>query len=394
MDLVKNKVMFSIVSAALGFSLMLTTFYIAEDNDTIGEKENKVAYDEKNIDDSPELSSVSISEADAQQLSSSQEAVSAFANKFIVNVTEYLNVRALPDSNAEVVGKLYPGSGGDILERGEQWTKISSGNVIGYVDNQYVAFDEAAEVLAGQICPWTATVRTDTLRVRKGADVNSGTWGLAASGEAYTVKAFLEGWVEISYGESTGYLSSDYVTVSQQIGTGITMEEEQAAIKAEQERLAAIEAEKKKQEQQKRAKVQQTAAAGKFTETVQTSPYNVSESDAYLLACLVASEAGGDCYEGKLAVANIVLNRLNSGKYGNTISSVINSKNQFTVVSTGVLQNKMNSGPNSESVRAAKEALAGVNNVPGYTSFCSLKVANYDSYKAYSVIGNQVFYKR
>ena len=105
------------------------------------------------------------------------------------------------------------------------------------------------------------------------------------------------------------------------------------------------------------------------------------------------AEAGGECYEGKLAVANIVLNRLNSGKYGSSISDVIYASGQFSVVRNGALDKAIANGPNSGSVQAAEEALSGVNNVPDYTSFCTLAVAKYSRYSAYSVIGNQVFYR-
>ena len=75
---------------------------------------------------------------------------------------------------------------------------------------------------------------------------------------------------------------------------------------------------------------EKTVQEERFEETVQTDAYNVSYDDAYLLACLVYAEAGSEPYEGKLATANIVLNRLNSGKYGNTISDVINAPLKIT----------------------------------------------------------------
>lgn len=391
MDLIKKKMMFTIASAAMGLSLVLTSFSFA-DNHTLNEEQTEVVSNE-NISEDVQLSSVTISQVETQELSAPQE-TSAFTNKFMVNISEYLNVRAAADENSEVVGKLYAGSGGDILERGPQWTKISSGNVVGYVNNQYVVFDEAAEALANQVCPWIASINTDTLRVRKEASADAGVWGLVAAGETYTVTGVYSGWVSINYDGNIGYLSLEYVSVAQQIGTGITTAEEQAAIKAEEERLAAIAAQEAKKKEEQATKVAKAKAASQFVETIQTSPYSVSEDDAYLLACLVAAEAGNEIYEGKLAVANVVLNRLNSGNYGNSISAVIYKSNQFTVASNGALDSKMASGPNAESVKATKEALSGVNNVPNYLNFCSESAANYSTYKAYTIIGNQVFYRK
>lgn len=391
MDLVKNKVLFSIVTAAFGLSILLTTFSFASDNAILSDK-NKATQDKVIASNDEELSSASITNTDIQTLLAPEE--SAFKDKFMVNISETLNVRALADPNSEIVGKLYAGSGGEVLEKGTEWSKISSGNVVGYVSNQYIVFDEEAEAVANQVCPWVATVNTDTLRVRKDASLDSGTWGLVSTGQTFTVTSFLEGWITIDFEGNTGYLSLEYITVVQTIGKGITVAEELAAIQAEQERLAAIEAEKKRIQEEAQAKIQKAVAASQFVETVQTSPYNVSEYDAYLLACLVASEAGYENYDGKLAVANIVLNRLNGGSYGNTISSVIYAKGQFSVVSMGVLDQKLANGPNAESISAAKEALSGVNNVQSYTNFCSLKVANYGSYSSYTIIGNHVFYRK
>ena len=51
-------------------------------------------------------------------------------------------------------------------------------------------------------------------------------------------------------------------------------------------------------------------------------PIEVSEADLYLLAATVYTEAGGEDYMGQVAVANVILNRLRSGKFGKTLSSV------------------------------------------------------------------------
>lgn len=94
----------------------------------------------------------------------------------------------------------------------------------------------------------------------------------------------------------------------------------------------------------------------------------------------------------KLAVANVVLNRLNGGAYGSTMSAVIYAPGQFSVAASGRLASVMAAGPNSESITAAKDALSGTNNVPNYSSFRSCGGANYSNYNNYSIIGNQVFY--
>lgn len=316
-----------------------------------------------------------------------------FENTFLVNVSEYLNVRAEASEEAQIVGKIYQAGGGSVLEKGTEWSKIQSGNVIGYIKNEYAWFSHDAQANIPLVCPLIATSTTDNLRLRKGPGTDYSIQEVVGMGSQFQVISEEGEWKAVNYSGMTLYVAAEFVTTQYVVGTGITAEEEQAAIDAENARLAEeAAAEAAKLAEAEAEKQKQIANAG-IPDTIYTSSYNVTEEDAYLLACLVMAEAGGESYDGKLAVANIVLNRLNSGKYGSTISSVIYANNQFSVVKSGVLDRIMAKGPNSGSVQAAADALAGINNVPNYTSFCTTGVANYSRYSSYSVIDNQVFYR-
>lgn len=321
-----------------------------------------------------------------------EEVKSEFADKFMVNIDEYLNVRASADQNADVVGKLFSGAGGTVLERGEEWTKIQSGNVEGYAATAYLLFDADAEYRAKESGALRAIVIEDNIRVRKEPGTEAGVWGLAEKGDSYKTGGSINGWAEIAFEGKIGYITEEFVSIEYVIPTGITIEEEQEQIRIEEERKAAEEAERQRKKQEAEAEAKRIAAASQFVETVQTSAYDISEEDVYLLACLVCAEAESEPYEGKLAVANVVLNRLSSGKYGNSISSVIYARGQFSVVTNGRLNRFMTKGPNSGSIQAAKEAVSGVNNVPDYHSFRTASSGNYGRYNNYSIIGNQVFY--
>lgn len=330
-------------------------------------------------------------ETETQEQETEKE-TSAFDGKFMVNVDEYLNIRAAADENSEVVGKLYAGAGGTVLENGEQWTKISSGSVEGYVATQYILIGEAAQVKADEVGSLKATVLEDSIRIRKSPDTDSGIWELAEKGDVYTATNVLDAWVEINFDGEIGYISKDYVSVELEIANAISIEEEQEMERRAAEEAAARAAAEEAARLEAEAEAQRVAANSKFIETVQTSPYNVSESDVYLLASLVCAEAGYEPYEGKLAVANVVLNRLNGGAYGSTMSDVIYAPSQFSVAGSGRLAQVMAKGPNEESITAAKEALSGVNNVPYYSNFRSCRIANYSSYNNYTIIGSQVFF--
>lgn len=317
-----------------------------------------------------------------------------YENTFIANVDEYLNVRKTPSSDGEIAGKIYRGGGGVVVEKGAEWSKVVSGNVEGYINNQYAWFSHDVEAHFAEVCSRYGVSNTDSLRVRKTPGTDADIIAVINVGAEVQVLAVDGDWAKVSYIGQEAYIYADYLEMEYVIETGITIEEEQEAIRQEQERIAAEKKAAEEAEAARQAKLQQAIDNSRLTETVQTSPYSVSEADAYLLACTVCAEAGYESYDGKLAVANIILNRLNGGYYGSTVYDVVYARGQFAVVTNGALNRVINNGPNAESLQAAKDALAGKNNVPRYTSFCSLRSANYDAYSEYSIICNQVFYRR
>ena len=81
----------------------------------------------------------------------------------------------------------------------------------------------------------------------------------------------------------------------------------------------------------------------------------VSDSDLNLLARAVYGEARGEPYNGQVAVAAVILNRVRSSKFPNTIYGVIYQRNAFTAVSDG----QINLTPNETAYNAARDALGG-----------------------------------
>ena len=94
-------------------------------------------------------------------------------NRLMADVDEFLYVRADGDENAEVVGKLYKGAVAEIVEDGDGWTHIVSGNVEGYVKNDYCVTGENALDYAVENIETEAEIQTDGLRVRSEADENA-----------------------------------------------------------------------------------------------------------------------------------------------------------------------------------------------------------------------------
>ena len=95
----------------------------------------------------------------------------------------------------------------------------------------------------------------------------------------------------------------------------------------------------------------------------------LSESDIKLIGAVVYSEAGGESYDAQLAVANVILNRIKSKYYPDTVSGVIYQELQFTGTKTANFRNNMTTGGSATSLKAARDAVAGKNNVKDCMGF-------------------------
>ena len=120
-----------------------------------------------------------------------------------------------------------------------------------------------------------------------------------------------------------------------------------------------------------------------------TNHYDYTENELYMLAQVIDCEARGESFKGKVAVGNVVMNRvLLRGYFGSTITAVITAGNQFAYNS--------NRTPSSESRRAARSVLNDENWViPQYVYyFHSTRPAGVDwgTHKYYTEIGNHCFY--
>ena len=112
--------------------------------------------------------------------------------------------------------------------------------------------------------------------------------------------------------------------------------------------------EKKLEEERKAAEEAARIAAEKAAAEA------AAQADRELLASLIFCEAGNQPYEGQVAVGAVVMNRVKSGAYLNTISDVIYQSGQFTPAMTGWLDSvRANAGYTASAMQAAEEALAG-----------------------------------
>lgn len=266
---------------------------------------------------------------------------------FMANVNNSVNVREEPDEESARVGLLYKDCGGRILERGDGWTRIQSGDLVGWVSNDYILMDDDAKALAEEVGFKILTVNTDALRIRKEPTTDSSILTLVASGdELEVVDDTQSDWIEVAYNDDdTGYVSADFVSVSFQIDYGETNEaiKEREAAEAEAKRKALLRA--------------------------QQAKVDADGDETKLLAALVQCEAGTGNPEGQLAVAAVVMNRVRSGAYPNTIYGVIYASGQFTPALNGKLAAVYNNKVYDSCYVAARAALDGQTNVGTATHF-------------------------
>lgn len=98
-----------------------------------------------------------------------------------------------------------------------------------------------------------------------------------------------------------------------------------------------------------------TLAAMGITSTSNNTGGTASNSDLNLLAHLIYAEARGEPYAGQVAVAAVVLNRVKSSSFPNTVAGVIYERGAFSVVADG----QINLTPNQTAISAARDALNG-----------------------------------
>ena len=115
---------------------------------------------------------------------------------------------------------------------------------------------------------------------------------------------------------------------------------------------------------------------------------SLSEEDLNLMAAVMTLECGNESYEGQLAVANVILNRLQSGSWGSTMSGVVYAPSQFSVVNSP----NFNTYISSSCLQAARDACAGTNNIGGYTSFRPVSNVDTSTLGSYTIIGNHCFF--
>lgn len=145
----------------------------------------------------------------------------------LANVDNYLNVRKKPDESAELVGKMPAGAGCEVYEKEDDWYHIKSGKVEGYVSADYLLTGDKAKKKAEEYIKVVATVTTTTLFVREEPNTECTILTMVPIEEELTVLETVDdgAWYKIEIDDEEGYVSGDYVEISQKLPRAMTISE-------------------------------------------------------------------------------------------------------------------------------------------------------------------------
>ena len=269
----------------------------------------------------------------------------------VIDAKDMLDIHAEANTASAVVGQVMEDGHVAILAKYNGWVQIQAGEIAGWVPAENLVETEISNEEAVAANEQVIAERT----------------GATASEDEF----FAEEEVQQ---DETAALQAEASKAAQNEIEEVQTAEEAARIEAEaQAKAAAEEAARLEAEAQQAALAAQTAA--------------ISAEELKLLANIIYCEAGSESYVGKVAVGNVIMNRVKSASQPNTITEVVYAKGQFSPVRNGSLQRALSSDKaDAACYQAAIEALAGAQPVGGKLFF------RRNNGRSGQVIGHHVFY--
>ena len=175
---------------------------------------------------------------------------------------------------------------------------------------------------------------TTYANIRKGSDISTERVGKLPAGAVVTVVGEENGWIQVSSGEIEGYIREDLLV------SGEEAQQLFESVYGDGEITGAVE-----------------------TAAISNQTASVSQADLDLMAAIIECEAGGESYEGKVGVGAVIMNRIRSSKFPNTLSEVIYQRGQFTPAASGKLASVLSRGASQACYDAARDVFAGANTI-------------------------------
>lgn len=345
---------------------------------------------------------------------------SVWSYRAVANVTTQVNIRAYASTDSAIIGYLPKAGAADVIERGEEWSHVISNGVEGYIKNEYLAFGAEAKELAEVYGASGVKTNWDEVRVFSAPSAAAQILATADAGQSYEIIEDYGDWIAVQMDDSTmAYVPSEDVEKTLLLDKAIPVEgsiqqpssqtsysdtaaaaqepvygqtegesseqdsymENSATGASEPVQAPAVEAYAQETETEAytetpatESAAAQTAAQEPATQSAVSEPSeetvtSASADDVSLLAALIFCEAGNQSRDGKVAVGAVVMHRVASSSFANTIQGVIYQSGQFTPAYSGSLANALASGVPSDCYEAAQAALNGEDPVPGALYF-------------------------
>lgn len=285
----------------------------------------------------------------------------------VIDAKDMLDIHAEANTASAVVGQVMEDGHVAILAKYNDWVQIQAGEIAGWVPAENLVETEISNEEAVAANEQVIAERT----------------GATASEDEF----FAEEEVQQ---DETAALQAEASKAAQNEIEEVQTAEEAARIEAEAQAKAAVE-EAARLEAEAQAKAAAEEAARLEAEAQQAAlaaqTAAISTEELKLLANIIYCEAGSESYVGKVAVGNVIMNRVKSASQPNTITEVVYAKGQFSPVRNGSLQRALSSDKaDAACYQAAIEALAGAQPVGGKLFF------RRNNGRSGQVIGHHVFY--
>lgn len=348
----------------------------------------------------------------------------------MIDTADLLDIHAEADAGSEVVGQVMDEGHVAILTKGDGWVQIQAGNIIGWVPadnliekeisneeavaaNEEVIGRQAKELEQDNIEAETqeeqaeaqeeqTEVQTETLEsvqdmtsAEDVVDAEAFAREVAVSVQKADLDKAQEEAAKRAAREAEELIKAQAEAAerAQKEAAAIIKAQQEAAARAAAEAAAQAEAQLRAQQEEaaRAAAAAAQAEAEKAAEAARRqailSANGITEEDLYLLANIIYCEAGCEPYIGKVAVGNVVMNRVKSNRQPNTIQGVVYAKGQFSPVRNGSLERALRRSSADESCyQAALEALSGAKPVGDKLFFRRVNG------RPGQVIGHHVFY--
>lgn len=348
----------------------------------------------------------------------------------MIDTADLLDIHAEADAGSEVVGQVMDEGHVAILTKGDGWVQIQAGNIIGWVPadnliekeisneeavaaNEEVIGRQAKELEQDNIEAETqeeqaeaqeeqTEVQTETLEsvqdmtaAEDVADAEAFAREVAVSVQKADLDKAQEEAAKRAAREAEELIKAQAEAAerAQKEAAAIIKAQQEAAARAAAEAAAQAEAQLRAQQEEaaRAAAAAAQAEAEKAAEAARRqailSANGITEEDLYLLANIIYCEAGCEPYIGKVAVGNVVMNRVKSNRQPDTIQGVVYAKGQFSPVRNGSLERALRRSSADESCyQAALEALSGAKPVGDKLFFRRVNG------RPGQVIGHHVFY--